>query len=86
MIKPGDRVKVIRGFYRDQIGEVLDVSGEILSGRSYRVGLDGENTGIYFDDNDLELIKSDKDGCECGSSVVGSPRHSYYCPLFKKED
>ena len=29
-------------------------------------------------------LKPSSGGCECGSMAVGSDRHAYYCPLYKK--
>jgi hypothetical protein len=52
-----------------------------------QVLLDGEAYTTFWGREDLSFIteieRKTNDGCECGSSAVGSPRHSYYCKLYK---
>jgi hypothetical protein len=56
-----------------------------------QVRLDGETGTTFWGRDELTLLtdawkaksQGSKDGCECGSSAVGSPRHSYYCKLYK---
>jgi hypothetical protein len=86
MLKQGDRVKVLKGDHVGKTGVVLQGYGIYGVGGTYKVELDGESDWSYIDETDLEPSGPLKDGCECGCSVVGSPRHSYYCPLFKKEE
>ena len=56
--------------------------------RSVHVKLNGEHFTTFWARDALNLVdgskRKSKDGCECGSSAVGSPRHSYYCKLYTK--
>jgi hypothetical protein len=89
LIKVGDRVRIVDGYHRGVIGTVtaeLNFGG----GNDWRVDFDNSRDWSYFATRDLELLgdkrnNGAKDGCTCGCSAVGSPRHSYYCDLFKEE-
>lgn len=36
---------------------------------------------LYPDEKENKKEKK----CECGSSSVNSPKHSYYCPLYQED-
>jgi len=58
--------------------------GTVVGTVFYRiqVNMDGEDGVTFWDYDELTLIDTHKPNpCECGSTTVGSPFHSYYCPL-----
>jgi hypothetical protein len=62
------------------------VSYVLSSGdRTVQVKLHGEYSTTFWERDDLSLVdgSKSKNGCECGSSTVGSPRHSTWCKLYK---
>lgn len=87
----GDKVRIIAGLHQGKTGKILDKYNLYGGTDTYKVDLDGEGEWAYVDEEQMEplaggwtTIKSN--GCECGSTAVGSPRHSVWCRLFKEED
>ena len=39
----------------------------------------------YFNEEELLVLGTAPDGCQCGCSAVGSKRHSYYCNLYSED-
>lgn len=80
------RITATYSMHYDKEGTVLAVSINGSGEFSLKVRFSGHEWDYsYIPLTDLEEIPDKKtDGCECGSSAVGSPRHSYYCPLYKE--
>ena len=47
--------------------------------------LDESSQPFFYDDLNQDDEKPEVK-CECGSDAVGSPRHSEWCPKYRKED
>jgi hypothetical protein len=90
-MKVGDRVKITAGFQQGHTG-VITAELNYAGGGDWRVDLDGSRDWCYCPEDQMELLDEGgsagkrSDGCECGSSAVDSPRHSYYCKLFVEEN
>lgn len=88
-MQTGDRVKITAGYRQGKTGII---TGQIIypTGYDWRVEIDGGSDWCYCDEEHLEVIekgaKKVKDGCTCGCSSVGSPKHIWYCYLFKEDD
>lgn len=85
-MKIGDRVIVIEGMCQGRKGFISSQLKQ-TGGDFWKVEFDDVNDWGYWSESQLELDTSTagklNNGCECGSSAVGSPRHSYYCRLYE---
>ena len=85
----GDKIKIISGIYSGKEGTILDEFSLYGGTSTYKVDLGGD--WCYVNEEQLEPLTGEwttikpsrnAEGCECGSWVVGSPKHSHYCRLF----
>ena len=83
-MKVGDRIRVTDDncYAFGEIGTIYSSSEDFDTGKmTHRVEFDRGDWG-WFSEAEIELLNgSPKDGCECGCTAVGSPFHSWYCPL-----